>query len=488
MRVLESIEPREVMYFFEELSGRHRCSQHEKDATDFIAAFADERGLEYHRDALDNIIVKKPGTAGYEAAPTVILHGHIDMVCKLDEGVTHDFATQGVRLKVDGDRIRAEGTTLGADNGLGISYMLALLDSEDIPHPPLECVMTVMEEMGKVGGDNIDLTKLTGKRMIDFNWIEEKQLLAGCSGDVTCRLDIDTQWQAASADRVGLSVDIRGLLGGHCEFDIHLERGNSIALLGRLLRAAMKAGDVEIARVSGGVQNNVIPAESEALLWVRADQVEAIEAAVAALAEDIRHEFRLSDPDMRITTARTDQSVERVFSPAAAARLVQVIALLPNGITNQNLEVEGNWETSNNIGLMVTAGDTVEITCTITSAVTSRKHALLDQLMLLADLAGDGVRAKQIGLDAPEFPWNPDSRMLEIAKGCYERTMGTKPDVLVSVCSLELGMFTQRIDGLDTIGIGTNLFDLHSPKESMDHTSAARVWPLIKDVMRHLDR
>ncbi len=149
--------------------------------------------------------------------------------------------------------------------------------------------------------------------------------------------------------------------------------------------------------------------------------------------------------------------------------------------------MKGNWETSNNIGLMVTTAKGVEITCTITSAVTSRKHAVLDQMMLLAEMAGDGVRAKQIGLDAPEFPWNPKSRMLEVAKGCYARTMGRTPDVLVSVCSLELGMFTQRIDGLDTVGIGTNLYDLHSPKESMDHTSAARVWPLIKDVMRHLD-
>ena len=486
MRVLENLEPREVMYFFEELSGKHRCSQHEKDATDYVADFAEKRGLEYHRDELQNIIVKKPGTPGYENAPTVILHGHLDMVCKLDEGVTHDFATQGVKLKVDGDRIRAEGTTLGADNGLGISYMLALLDSKDIPHPPLECVMTVMEEMGKVGGDNVDLTKLSGKRMIDFNWIEEKQLLAGCSGDVSCRIDIDADWQPAAKDRAALLIDIRGLLGGHCEFDIHFERGNAIVLLGRLLRAAMQAGNVQIASVSGGVQNNVIPAESAATLWVRTNHINAIEAAVNALADDIKSEFRIADPDMRITTKRSDKSVDRVFSESAAAKLVQIIALLPNGITNQNLEVEGNWETSNNIGLMITTGKGCEITCTITSAVTSRKHAVLDQLILLADLAGEGVRAKQIGLDAPEFPWNPKSKMLEIAQDCYQRTMGKSPDVLVSVCSLELGMFTQRIDGLDTIGIGTNLYDLHSPKESMDHTSAARVWPLIKDVMKSL--
>ncbi|MEJ6502164.1 MAG: beta-Ala-His dipeptidase [Rhodobacterales bacterium] len=486
MAVLDKIEPKNVMGFFEELSGKHRCSQHEKDATDYIASFAKVRGLEYHRDQLDNIIVIKPGTEGYETSPTVILHGHIDMVCKLDEGVVHDFATQGVKLKVDGDRIRAEGTTLGADNGLGISYMLALLDSDEIPHPPLECVMTVMEEMGKVGGDNVDLTKLTGKRMIDFNWIEEKQLLAGCSGDVSCRIDIDSDWQSAGTGRRALVIDIRGLLGGHCEFDIHFERGNSIAILGRLLRTAMKVDDVQIAHVSGGVQNNVIPAESAAILWVNAEQIDAVKSAVTTLAGEIKLEFHTADPDMRIEIGQSDELIEQVFSKRSAQRLVQVIALLPNGITNQNLEVEGNWETSNNIGLMVTTNNGVEITSTITSAVTSRKHAVLDQMMMIAEMAGEGVWAKQIGLDAPEFPWNPNSKMLEIAKGCFERVMGHKPDVLVSVCSLELGMFTQRIDGLDTIGIGTNLFDLHSPKESMDHTSAARVWPLIKDVMSNL--
>ncbi|WP_237479608.1 beta-Ala-His dipeptidase [Lichenibacterium dinghuense] len=488
MRVLEGIEPREVMHFFEELSGRHRCSRHEKQATDYVADFAQSRGLEHHRDDLQNIIVKKPGTPGYEAAPTVILHGHLDMVCKIDEGFTHDFAAGGVTLKVDGDRIRAEGTTLGADNGLGISYMLALLDSKDIPHPPLECVMTAMEEMGKVGGDGVDLKLLSGKRMIDFNWIDEKQLLAGCSGDVSCRIDVDADWTAPGPDRVALALDIRGGLGGHCEFDIHFERANAIVLLGRLLRAAMKAGDVAVARVSGGVQNNVIPAEAAAVLSVRPDEVEAVERAVSALAADLKAEFRSADPGLRIETKRTEAPVERVFSARAARTLVRTIALLPDGVQTQNLEVPGNWETSNNIGLMITTGRGAEITSTITSAVTSRKHAVLDQMMQLAEMAGEGVTAKQIGLDAPEFPWNPKSRMLEVAKDSYKRVMGRSPDVLVSVCSLELGMFTQRIDGLDTVGIGTNLYDLHSPKESMDHTSAARVWPLIKDVMRNLDR
>lgn len=487
MRVLGDMEPREVTYCFEELSRQHRCSRHEKEATDYIAEFAKERGLEYHRDELQNIIVKKPGTPGYERAPTVILHGHIDMVCKIDEGVNHDFATEGVTLKVDGNFIRAEGTTLGADNGLGIAYMLALLDSNDIPHPPLECVMTAMEEMGKVGGDGVNLSLLSGKRMIDVNWIDEKQLLAGCSGDVSCRMYVDAEWERPDQDRVSLLVDVRGLLGGHCEFDIHFERANAIVLLGRLLRKAMQTGDVQIASVSGGVQNNVIPAESQALIWVRRDNADAIDRALNSLATDLQHEFGIADPDMRIEIKRPDTRIERVFSRRASAKLVQIITLLPNGIQSQNLEVPGNWETSNNIGLMRTTEKGAEIICTITSAVTSRKHAVLDQMMLLADMAGEGVSAQQIGLDAPEFPWNPDFYMLDVVKKSYQRIMGKSPDVLVSVCSLELGMFTRRLDGLDTIGIGTNLYDLHSTKERMDHTSVARVWPLIKDVMRHLD-
>ena len=493
MRVLENIEPREVMFFFEELSQRHRCSRHEKDATDYIADFAATRGLVHHRDDLQNIIVKKPGTPGYESAPVVVLHGHIDMVCKIEPGISHDFSVQGVKLVVDGDRIRAEGTTLGADNGLGISYMLALLDSKDIPHPPLECVMTAMEEMGKVGGAGVDLTLLSGKRMIDFNWIDDRQLLAGCSGDVSCRTDIAAAWEAPAPGHVALLIDMRGLRGGHCEFDIHFDRANAITVLGRLLRRAMQVGGgqvgaVQIATVSGGVQNNVIPAESEALLLVAPAHLAAVETALQTLISEIKDEYRLADPDMQIAVSRPGKTAARVFSARAAANLVRTIGLLPDGILHQNLDVPGNWETSNNIGLMVTTAKGVEITCTITSAVTSRKHAVLDQIVQLADMAGEGVSATQIGLDAPEFPWNPNSFMLSVAKQSYERVMAKTPEVLVSVCSLELGMFTQRIPGLDTIGIGTNLYDLHSARESMDHTSAARVWPLIKDVMRNLDR
>lgn len=486
--VLQGLEPKEVLYFFEELSGRHRCSRHEKQASDYVAAFAEERGLEYHQDDLDSIIVKKPGTPGYENAPTVILHGHIDMVCKTDDGVEHDFSAGGVDLEVDGEFVRAKGTTLGADNGLGIAYMMALLDSDDIPHPPLECVMTVMEEMGKVGGDNIDVNLLSGKRMIDFNWIEEKQLLAGCSGDVSCRINLPAHWERPESGLSAMVLDIKGLKGGHCEFDIHLERANSIVLLARILNDVLDEKDIRIAAVSGGVQNNVIAAESRATLLVRPEEADEVSRIVENASRDIRSEFATADPDISISITESDAEVSKVFSRDAARTLTRFIALLPDGVQTQNLEVEGNWETSNNIGIMTMDEEGAEIICTITSAVTSRKHDVLKKIFLLAQMSGEGVKAEQMGLDAPEFPWNPDSEMLQIARKSYTDVMGREPEILVSVCSLELGMFTQRIPGLDTIGIGTELLDVHSPRERMNHESVARVWPVIKDVMKNLDR
>lgn len=487
-RVLEGLEPKEVLYFFEELSGRHRCSRYEKQASDWVASFAEERGLEYHQDDMDSIIVKKPGSSGYENAPTVILHGHIDMVCKTDDGVTHDFADGGVDLEVEDEWVSAKGTTLGADNGLGIAYMLALLDSDAIPHPPLECVMTVMEEMGKVGGDNIDVSLLTGKRMIDFNWIEEKQLLAGCSGDVSVKINLAADWEEPESGLQAMKLDIKGLKGGHCEFDIHLERANSIVLLARILNDVLDEKDIRIAAVSGGVQNNVIAAESEATILAKPEDADDISRIVEKATDDIKTEFAIADPDISISVSGSDDDISQVFSRDAARTLTRFIALLPDGVQTQNLEVEGNWETSNNIGIMTMDDGGAEIICTITSAVTSRKHDVLKRIFLLAEMSGYGVKAEQTGLDAPEFPWNPDSEMLQIAKKSYTDVMGREPEILVSVCSLELGMFTQRIDGLDTIGIGTELLDVHSPRERMNHESVARVWPVIKDVMKNLDK
>ena len=195
MSVLAGLEPRVIMDFFDILTRTPRCSEHEKGISDWVVQFAKDRGLSYHQDDLHCVLVRKPGTAGYEDAPTLILHGHLDLVCAKDDGVEFDFLTEPLKLLRDGDYVKADGTSLGADNGIGVSYILALLDSTDIPHPPLEAVLTSMEEKGKVGGANFDGSLLTGTRMIDFNWITDKEILAGCGGDISATIDVPAEWE-----------------------------------------------------------------------------------------------------------------------------------------------------------------------------------------------------------------------------------------------------------------------------------------------------
>ena len=486
MSVLADLEPAEILGHFETLAGIPRGSGNEKEVADWVVAFAQERGLEATKDDLHCVLVRKPGQGGLEDAPPLILHGHLDMVCEKEEGVEHAFETEPIKLQVEGDYITAEGTSLGADNGIGVSYILALLDSSEIPHPPLEAVLTAMEEKGKAGAAQFDVSGLQGRRMIDFNWITDQEILAGCSGDVTFVVDVPAEWEAVPASHSqGCLLKVRGLVGGHCEFDIQLERANAVLVLARALNAVLEGHDVRIARVHGGAQNNAIPTEAEVLLAVRPEDVDGIDAVVAELGGALRAEYAKADPGIRLELEPAEVADE-VFSAAATARFSRLTALVPNGVISWSLVVENRVESSNNLGTVRTEGAGARLMATITAAVTSRKHEILDRVHALAGLAGGGVTVEQFGLDAPEFPYQPDSPLLATAVGAYRDVIGAEPEVEVSQCSLELGMFSQRVPGLDTISIGTELHDLHSTKESVSHVSVAKVWPLVREVVGRL--
>jgi len=486
MTTLESLQPHEVLRFFEILSNIPRGSENEKQAADWVVNFARERGLTASQDDLHCVVVRKPGQGGLENAPALILHGHLDMVCAKDEGVEIDFLNEPIKLVVDGDFIRADGTSLGADNGIGVSYILALLDSKDLPHPPLEAVLTAMEEKGKVGAGQFDTSVLTGTRMIDFNWITDNEILAGCSGDVTFHVDIPGEYEpvpaALSATR---SLKVRGLLGGHCEFDIHLERANAILVLARVLNAVLARHDIRVSGLSGGAQNSAIPADAEAVLSLRPEDVADVEALVADLSGTLHGEYQRAGDNIRLEFTETG-APERAFSRAATARFARLTALIPNGVLSWSLLTPGVVESSNNLGTLRPTDNGVRLASTITAQVTSRKHEILDRVRTLAALAGGGVTVEKYGLDAPEFPYQENSVLLKTAADAYRDVIGEEPDIHVSQCSLELGMFSRKIPGLEIISIGTELHALHSPLESVNHTSVAKVWPLVKEVVGRL--
>ncbi len=344
-----------------------------------------------------------------------------------------------------------------------------------------------MEEKGKYGASQFDTSQLKGKRMIDFNWITDTEILAGCSGDVTFIVDIPAQWEPVPAAlSSSLLIKVRGLVGGHCEFDIQLERANAVLVLARILNAIVATYDVRISNPFGGAQNNAIPADAEVVVSVRPEDAKAIEALVAEYGRTLANEYKLADPGIRLEVESTDKP-ERVFSAEATARVANLTSLIPNGVISWNLAVPGIVETSNNLGTIRTTEQGARLMSTITSALTSRKHEVLDRVKALVALAGGGATVEEFGLDAPEFPYRPDSPLLATAIKAYRDVIGAEPDVHVSQCSLELGMFSQKVTGLDTISIGTELHDLHSPKESVNHKSVAKVWPLVREVVSRLN-
>ena len=487
MTTLESLQPYEVLRFFEILSNIPRGSENEKQAADWVVNFAEERGLTAFQDDLHCVVVRKPGQGGLENAPTLILHGHLDMVCAKNEGVEIDFINEPIKLVIDGDFIRADGTSLGADNGIGVSYILALLDSKDLPHPPLEAVLTAMEEKGKVGAGNFDTSVLTGSRMIDFNWITDNEILAGCSGDVTFLVDIPAEWEPVPSTHTATRhLKVRGLLGGHCEFDIHLERANGILVLARVLNAVLDRYDVRISDPEGGTQNSAIPADAEVVLAIRPEDVDGVEQIVTDLNGTLRSEYQRADGGIRLELADAP-APDQVFSAAATGRFARLTALIPNGVLSWSLLTPGVVESSNNLGTLRAIDGGVRLASTITAQVTSRKHEILDRARALAALAGGGVTVEQFGLDAPEFPYQENSVLLKTAADAYRDVIGEEPDIHVSQCSLELGMFSRAIPGLEIISIGTELHALHSPQESVNHSSVAKVWPLVREVVGRLN-
>ena len=322
--------------------------------------------------------------------------------------------------------------------------------------------------------------------MIDFNWITDKEILAGCSGDVSFLVDFPGEFEVAPESHdVAYELRVRGLKGGHCEFDIQLERANAVQVLARALNDLQNKIDILIAQPFGGAQNNAIPADAQVIVTLSSSSLNVARDIIATLDHKLKNEYDISDPNVRLEFEATPKP-EKVFSDAAGKRFVRVTSLIPNGVISWNTHVPNRVASSNNLGTARPTEAGVRLASTITAAITSKKHEILERVQELVDLAGGGVTLSIFGLDAPEFPYKPDSQLLATASKVYREVLGTEPNVEVSQCSLELGMFSNRVPVDDIISIGTELHALHSPAEKVNHASVARVWPYIKAVVANL--
>ncbi|WP_195419331.1 aminoacyl-histidine dipeptidase [Collinsella sp. D33t1_170424_A12] len=475
-------EPAKLFHYFEEISAIPRESGNEKGISDYLVAFAKEHGLWFYQDDVYNVIIKKAASAGAEAAPAVMLQGHIDMVCDKLGTVEHDFTKDGIDLVVKDGVLTANGTTLGADNGIAVALMLTVLDDDTLAHPALECVFTTDEESGLVGAETLDKSQIDARIMINLDSEEEGVATVSCAGGVvvTYTRPATREHKAGSL----LTLEISGLLGGHSGADIHLERGNGNLIMARIVERLMLAGEPALVSFNGGTKDNAINRECKAEL-VYADHAAA--EAGAELARDIAAkvavELETYDPGFTCDVAVADDAEVEAIDQDTALAFVRAIRLAPNGVMRRNLAADGAVDVSSNIGVVATSADEVKILLSPRSSITSLQEEFKDRLQTLADVLGFDAKFE---FEYPGWSYAEHSPVRDVFVDTYRELFDSELRIESIHAGLECGLFAEALDGLDAIAVGPTLKDVHTPDESMELASSERFCQLLVAVLKRL--
>lgn len=476
MAVLENLEPKKVFQFFEELCQIPHGTFDIDRMSDHCVEFAKERNLKYIQDEVKNVLIFKPGTEGYENSEPVIIQGHMDMVCEKTPDSDHDFKKDPLDLYVEDGYIKARNTTLGADDGIALAMAMALLDSDDIPHPPLEVIFTVDEETGMGGATGIDLSVLKGRKLINIDSANEGVLTTGCAGGIRMTTEIPVTREEKSGKLVRL--EIKGLKGGHSGEDIHEQRGNAHKMMGRLLRRISEETEFNLVDIQGGAKENVIAMENTAnIVTADADRTVAIAAEMKAVFDN---EFMGDEPGMTLTAEVTGEGSCRAFDKASTDRIIAYLIVNPYGVQGMSRKLEGLVESSINIGVMETKEDTVETAYLMRSSVESVKQYMRIQLEEYAKVIGAKIR---VDSEYPAWQYDPDSALRKVMEDTYKEMYGKAPVVFAIHAGLECGMFLGKKPDLDCVSMGPNMYDIHSFNEKLDIASTERVWDYLKTVL-----
>jgi len=489
--ILSAYQPVRVLHHFEAISQIPRGSGDEKRVSDFIAQWAQTLDLKVVQDAYYNLVIYKPATAGYEGAAPVILQGHLDMVCEKNSGTAHDFTREPLKLYVDGDYIRAKGTTLGADNGIAVAMCMALLEADNVAHPPLEVVFTTDEEAGMGGAMNLDGNLLAGRRMINMDSSKEGTFVVGSAAGATAEYAVPVQCEAAGAFSQVYKLVVKGLTGGHSGSDIHRERGNALRILGNVLNQLDLAAELRIVSASGGMKVNAIPREAEAVIAVDPAGADKLHTAFEKCVADMKMLFRVADPGLDITLAAVASASVPASDPTAKVmagpcgkNLIASLILLPVGVQCMSRDIEGMVAASCNIGVLETVADAVKISCMPRGASNEHNHQTELKIGALAKLTGSDFYFAQ---RSPAWPFNPDSRLITAFADCYRRMYGKDAVITALHAGLEGGIFLDKLPGLDIISMGPDIHDLHTPDERLSVSSTARVWEFLCGVLGEMN-
>ena len=479
MGKLDGLKPAEVFHFFEEISRIPRGSGNVEAISDYLKDFAESRGLVCVQDEVKNIIIIKEASPGYEQEEPVILQGHMDMVAVKDADCTKDMTKEGLDLRVDGDWLYAEGTSLGADDGIAVACALALLDSDSIPHPRLEVVLTVDEETGMEGANAIDLSICRGRRMLNLDYEEEGVLLTSCAGGARVHGKLAVSVERITGTR--LDVYVEGLKGGHSGSEIDKGRANANVLLGRMMRSIPEEADARFLSLEGGSADNAIPSSSRADLVVKKGTASAVREALEKLAETLRREYAATDGGISIRIGEEEDGEWEAFSGKSTEKITAILYLMPNGIQRMSADIPGLVQTSLNLGILGTEGSCVSFDYSIRSSVGSEKTVIVDRVCLLLSVLGAEYT---VSGEYPAWEYRKDSALRDRMVRIYEKMFGSSPKVEAIHAGLECGILSPKLPGLDCVSIGPDMQDIHTPRERLSISSTERVWNYILEILK----
>lgn len=494
MSVLTGLEPIRVFHYFEEICAIPHGSGNTGAIRDYLCSFAEEHALKYHADDAGNVIIYKPGSAGYEDHPALIIQGHMDMVAVHDPDVDIDMTEHSLELHIDGDRISAEHTSLGGDDGIAIAYALAILDSDSLSHPPLEVLITNDEETGMDGARGLDVSVLNGRRLLNIDSEEEGHLLAGCAGGA--RVHLTKEFLHYPLPRlITYRIDISGCTGGHSGSEIHHGRANANILAGRILYEICQKAAIKLVDIGGGVVDNAIPVSSH-LVFAIGDKGPSSKSTdeIRSIFEEIRSailaEYSTTDPKMVISLSVFDKEDEKgkstwttIIDSDDTKHIAKLIKSLPNGVMAMSADVTGLVETSLNLGVMKLEKSKLCMQFAVRSSVASAKQALIDKLCAIGELGGADI---EISGDYPGWKYSKESPLRDIMSTTYADMYGNEPVVEAIHAGLECGFFADKIPGLDCVSIGPDMSDVHTTSESLSISSTARTWDYLCKVLEAL--
>lgn len=485
---MKNIQPQEVFSIFHEITTIPRPSKHEEKIGQWLISFAQQHNLEYTQDHAGNIIMRVPATAGYEQHPGLILQAHIDMVCEKNKDVEHDFMTQGINTYIDGDYIKAQGTTLGADNGIGMAMALAAMVSPTLQHPSMEALFTVDEETGLTGAFELGNGLLNGKRLINLDSEDDGQIFIGCAGgiDTLAKVGVDYEHLADDSQWFAAHIKIGGLLGGHSGDDINKGRANAIKLLTRVLFNIAKQTDLHLVSIDGGNLRNAIAREAEAVIQVPFAFKEQLRIIFNNTIAELESEYKDIEHEMMFSLEST-QPVSEVFTAEFTQRLIHTLYACPHGVLAMSKDMPGLVQTSTNLAsvkLEKTAEQTILwINTSQRSSVESEKHNTKNMVECALALLGAEVTH---GDGYPGWKPNVNSELLEVARKAYIDITGTEPEIKAIHAGLECGLFLEKYPWLDMISVGPQMYGVHSPSEKLSISSTQKTWQWLKQIIEGL--